>query len=579
MSRIGVFICHCGLNIAGTIDVERAAEMLRAYPGVVQATTYRYMCSDPGQSLIRDEIARRQLDGVVVAACSPAMHEVTFRRAVAAAGLNPYRCEIANIREQCAWVHQAQRDEATLKAVGIIASLIEKVKGDQELEPLSLPLVKQALVIGGGIAGLQAALDIAAGGYPVLLVEREATLGGKMARLSGSYLNFDDTNDMLASVLAAVAANPLITVHTSSEVKEVSGYVGNFQVQLMEAMERDDSLVAKAGTEMTESSRSINCGAIVVATGYELYPQEQLGEYGAGRLADVVDGLQFEEMLRRPGPLRRPSDGKTARAVVFIQCAGSRDPEHGVPYCSKICCMVTAKQALMVRRRVSDGQAYVFYIDIRAPGKGSDEFVQQAMAGGVLYLRGKVSRLFADEGKVTVWGADTLSGRSLEIDADLVVLATAMTPSAGAADLARRLHIAADGVGFYSEAHPKLRPVESLTAGVYLAGAGQAPKDIPEAVAQAGGAAAKVLSLFSRQNMVQEPTVAYVVGELCAACGQCLPACPYGARALHAWKRLATVNQALCQGCGACLVACPNKATQLHNSAAPQLLAMSEAIF
>jgi len=306
--------------------------------------------------------------------------------------------------------------------------------------------------------------------------------------------------------------------------------------------------------------------------------KQRLGEYGAGAIADVVDGLQFESLLAQPGGLRRPSDGAPPREIVFVQCAGSRDPEHGVAYCSKVCCMTTAKQATLVQR-MPGAQAYVFYIDIRSPGKGYDEFVQQAMAGGVLYLRGKVSRIFAEDGKVMVWGVDTLSGRSVEIAADLVVLATPMTPADGASDLARRLHIAADSYGFYSEAHPKLRPVESLTAGIYLAGAGQAPKDIPETIAQAGGAAAKVLTLFSRETMLQEPTVAYVDPDLCAACGQCVGACPYGARLLHTWKHAAVVNEALCQGCGACIVACPNKATHLRNSTPKQILQMADVLF
>lgn len=570
MSRIGVFICHCGLNIAGSVDVEQAAASLCSHPGVAYATTYRYLCSDPGQTLLKEAVQREGLDGVVVAACSPTMHEVTFRRAVAAAGLNPYRCEVANIREQCSWVHQQERAAATHKATSLIASLVEKVKSNAALTPLMLPLVKRALVIGGGIAGLQAALDISAGGYPVLLVERAAALGGHMAGLAGAYLNFDDTDDLLAARLQAVASDANITVLSGATVDEVSGYVGNFTITLKASG-------ATPGVELPAGPLAV--GAIVVATGYELLRKERLGEYGGGRSANVVDGLELEALLRQPGPLRRPADGKPVREIVFVQCAGSRDPEHGVAYCSKICCMVTAKQACVFKQRTPDGQAYIFYIDIRAPGKGNDEFVQRAMTDyGVLYLRGKVSRVFEDGDKVTVWGADTLSGRSLEIAADLVVLATPMLPARGAADLARRLHIAADSYGFYSEAHPKLRPVESLTAGVYLAGAGQAPKDIAETVAQAGGAAAKVLGLFARDNMIQDPTVAFVVEELCAACGQCVPACPYGARALHEWRRVAQVNQALCQGCGACMVACPNKATQLRNTLPHQVLRMADVL-
>ena len=577
MRKIGVFVCHCGLNIAATVDVERVAEEIRQYPGVAYAVDYKYMCSDPGQSLIKEAIQKEGLDGVVVAACSPAMHEATFRRAVASVGLNPYLCEIANIREQCSWVHQ-DREAATRKAVAIISSLVEKVKLNEPLEPLTLPLIRRALVIGGGIAGLTAALDIAEAGYPVILVERKPVLGGKMRELSGLYLNFDAAPDLLAQRIEAVEKHPHITVLTGAEVEEVSGYVGNFAVKIRrfvnsEFVNSDESTNLRAPNLLV-----YDIGAIVVATGYELYPLSKLGEYGGGRIPDVLDSLQFERMLAA-GKIRRPSDGRIPREIVWVQCAGSRDPELHMPYCSKICCMYVAKQAIAFKRLMPGGQAYVFYIDIRSAGKGYEEFVRQAMEEyDVLYLRGKVSKVFQEDGKVIVWGVDTLTGKPLEIAADLVVLATAAVPSQGAKELAQRLRIASDEHGFFSEAHPKLRPVESLTAGIYLAGAAQFPKDIPETVAQASAAAAKVLSLFSQREMIHEPTVAYVIEELCSGCGLCVEACPYEARSLHPWKGIATVNEALCQGCGACVVACPNKASRMRNFTTDQVLAMLEGV-
>ena len=577
MRRIGVFVCHCGLNIAATVDVERVAEEIRQYPGVAYAVDYKYMCSDPGQALIKEAIQKEGLDGVVVAACSPAMHEATFRRAVASVGLNPYLCEIANIREQCSWVHQ-DREAATRKAVAIISSLVEKVKLNEPLEPLTLPLIRRALVIGGGIAGLTAALDIAEAGYPVILVERKPVLGGKMRELSGLYLNFDAAPDLLAQRIEAVEKHPHITVLTEAEVEEVSGYVGNFSVKIRrfvnsEFVNSDESTNLRAPNLLV-----YDIGAIVVATGYELYPLSKLGEYGGGRIPDVLDSLQFERMLA-DGEIRRPSDGRIPREIVWVQCAGSRDPELHMPYCSKICCMYVAKQAIAFKRLMPGGQAYVFYIDIRSAGKGYEEFVRQAMEEyDVLYLRGKVSKVFQEDGKVIVWGVDTLTGKPLEIAADLVVLATAAVPSQGAKELAQRLRIASDEHGFFSEAHPKLRPVESLTAGIYLAGAAQFPKDIPETVAQASAAAAKVLSLFSQREMIHEPTVAYVIEELCSGCGLCVEACPYEARSLHPWKGIATVNEALCQGCGACVVACPNKASRMRNFTTDQVLAMLEGV-
>lgn len=561
MRKIGVFVCHCGLNIAGTVDVERVAEEVKKYPGVAFATDYKYMCSDPGQALIREAIADYGLDGVVVAACSPTMHEVTFRKTARAAGVNPYLAEMANIREQVSWVHEAEPEEATVKATETIKTIVEKVRYDEALEPFSLPLVKRALVIGGGIAGMTAALNIADAGYPVVLVEREAQLGGKMRQLSGLYLNFDAAPELLQSKIEAVTHHPNIQVLTGAEVQELSGYVGNF--------------TAKVGNSETFT---FDVGAVVVATGFDLLPKSELGEYGGGRYPDVIDGLQFEQMLAQ-GEIRRPSDGTVPKEVVWLQCAGSRDPELHMPYCSKICCMYVAKQAMAYKQRVPDGQAYVFYIDIRSQGKGYEEFVQRAMTDyGVLYLRGKAARVFEEDGRVVVYGVDTLSGKAVEVQADLVVLATAVVPSAGARDLAQRLRVSTDEYGFFSEAHPKLRPVESLTAGVFLAGAAQFPKDIPETVAQASGAAAKVLGLFAQREMVQEPTIAFVDEELCAGCGLCVAACPYEARVMHPWKPIAVVQTALCQGCGACVVACPNKASSLHNLATAQLLAMMEPV-
>jgi len=588
MSRIGVFLCHCGINIASTVDVERVAAEIGQHPEVAHAATYRYMCSEPGQQLVRNAIAEHNLDAVVVAACSPLMHEKTFRQAVAAAGLNPYRCEMANIREQCSWVHQHEPARATEKAIEIVRTVVERVTRNEGLEPFRLPLTKRALVIGGGIAGMQAALDIANARFPVVLVERETHLGGKMARLSGTYLNLSAAPELLERKVQQVLNHPHIEVLTEAQVTKVEGYVGNFKVEVSRRVngERVDEEV----------------GAIVVATGWDPYPMERLPEYGGGEIPDVVDGLTFEGMLRGEVgrnaechlpesageytrelsgrfKLRRPSDGREPREVVFVQCAGSRDPERGVSYCSKVCCMVVAKQAVMFKERVPGGQAYVFYIDIRSAGKGYDEYVQRAMEDyGILYLRGKVSKIFRDGEKVVVWGVDMLSGQPVEVAADLVVLATPMSPSRQALELAQTLRVGIDQHGFFSEAHPKLRPVESLTAGVFLAGVAQGPRDIPETVSQASGAAAKVLQLFSHDEMAQEPTVAYVIEELCSGCGVCVEACPYAARALHPVFATATVNAALCQNCGACVPACPNKASQIHNWTPEQILAMADVI-
>jgi len=562
MARIGVFVCHCGLNIAGTVDVQQVAEQLLGYPDVVFATDYKYMCSDPGQALIQQAIQEHALDGVVVAACSPTMHESTFRKTAAAAGLNAYRVEISNIREQVSWPHQKEPEEATRKSIETTRSIVEKVRYDDPLTPFTLPITKRALVVGAGIAGLTAALEIADAGHPVILVERAERLGGRMAQLSSLYLDWDDSYDMLKERIEAVTHHPLIQTLTSAEVSKFEGYVGNFTV----------------GVQSEQKKFTFEIGAVVLTTGFDLYAQKRLPEYGGGRYPDVVDSLQFEAMLKS-GEIRRPSDGRVPREVVWVQCAGSRDPNLHQSYCSKICCMYVAKQASAYRRAVPEGQAYVFYIDIRSQGRGYDEFVQQAMEElDVVYLRGKVSKIIERNGKLEVWGVDTLSSVAVRTEADLVVLAMAAVPSAGSDTLGQLMRVAVDESGFFAEAHPKLRPVESNTAGVYMAGAAQFPKDIPESVAQASGAAAKVLQLFARQELVAEPTVAVVDEELCSGCGRCVAVCPYNARELHPWKELATVNAALCQSCGACAVACPNKATSMRNLTPEQVLAMVEAI-
>ncbi|MCL6429343.1 MAG: CoB--CoM heterodisulfide reductase iron-sulfur subunit A family protein [Anaerolineae bacterium] len=575
--RIGVFICHCGSNIAGSVDVRRAAETVRGLRGVACATDYGYMCSDPGQALIRQSIAEQGLDGIVVAACSPSMHEATFRRAAEAAGLNPYRVEIANIREQCSWVHQEDREKATQKAIALIASLVEKVRGDDPLEPLGTPVTRRLLVIGGGIAGMTVALEVADAGYEVILVERGAELGGRLRQIRETYAALTPLAAPLQTLIERVREHPRIRVLLGSEVESASGYVGSFTVTVRPAAGANAPGGYRSEADPAGGTQH-EVGAIVVATGYELIPLSRLGEYGGGRVADVVDALEFERLLAQEVP-RRPSDGRVPRRVAFVQCAGSRDPEHGVPYCSKVCCLYTAKQALLYRQRVPDGEAVVFVIDVRTGGRRYEEFVQRAMEEGhVLYLRGKVAKVFRQGDQVIVWGVDTLAGRNVEVAADLVVLAAAVVPSAGAAELGRRLRATTDELGFFREAHPKLRPVESLTAGIFLAGAAQAPKDIAETVSQAEAAAAKVLGLFSRPELVQEPTVATVLQELCAGCGLCVSACPYEARSLNARLRVAEVNAALCQGCGACVVACPNKACVVRNWRPEQTLAMVGAV-
>jgi len=644
-----VFVCHCGLNIAATVDVEQVAVRAGSIPGVVHAETYKYFCSQPGQEKIAEAIRSSRLDGVVVAACSPSMHETTFREAAAVAGLNPYLVQIANIREQCSWVH-SDREIATIKAASLVSAMVAKVRRDQPLEPIRLPVNPRALVIGGGIAGMQAAWDLAEAGHPVMVVEREPNLGGRMAQLSETFPTLDCASCILTPRTAEVARHPLIELLTWSEVREVSGYVGNFSVKILRrpafvdwdrcigcmlCQEKCPAQVPLAfeqgmGTgkaigvsfpqavpnrpvlrsehcrrfsggkcrvcarvcpvgavdfEQKESWREEKVGAIVVATGFDVMPAGRFGEYGYGEYPDVIDSLAFERLNSSSGPtggvIRRPSDGKIPREVVFIQCAGSRDPDRGKPYCSKICCMYTAKHAFLYRQKVPDGQAYVFYMDIRAGGKGYEEFVRRTVdQAGAMYLRGRVARVYPEDGHLLVKGVDTLSGTAVDVAADLVVLATAVLPREDSRDLARILKVSVDEHGFYSEAHPKLRPVETMTRGIFLAGAAQAPRDISETVAQASAAASKALALLTRGELAADPLVALVDEALCSGCLTCRHLCPYQAieaRELAA-RKVASVNPGLCQGCGACAAICRSGAMGLRGFSDKQVLAEVGAI-
>ncbi|MHC4109513.1 MAG: 4Fe-4S dicluster domain-containing protein [Planctomycetota bacterium] len=657
--RVGVFVCHCGINIAKTVDVKRVAEEIAKEDGVVIAEDYQYMCSVPGQQMIVDAVREHNLNRIIVAACSPKMHEPTFRRAVAKAGLNPYLCEIANIREHCSWVHE-DREQGTEKAIDIVRLILEKIRGDDSLDTTSTPVTKRALVIGGGIGGIQASLDIANSGYEVILVERESSIGGHMAQLGETFPTLDCASCIFTPKIVEVAQNENIKLLAYSEVEEVSGFVGQFEVKIRKKARSVDETVCtgcgicteKCPTRVAnEFNRGLsvhnpdkprkpfgergsiyipfaqaqpkvatidrdNCryyqagkckvcekvcgpkairfdqedeivtekvGAIVIATGYETLPRDVYGEYGYGKYKNVIDGLQLERMLSAAGPtagdIKRPSDGKVPKEVVWIQCVGSRDESKGIPYCSKICCMYTAKQTRLYKHRVHDGQAYVFYMDIRAGGKRYEEFVKHAQVEeGTVYLRGRVSKIYERKDKLIVRGVDTLSGTQIEIPADMVVLATAIVPQHGTEEFARKLRVGIGENGFLAEAHVKLKPVETSTAGIFVAGAIQAPKDIPDTVAQAGCAASKVLNLFSNDTLTSEPIVASVDIELCSGCGLCVGACAYDARKMDEKKHVVVVEDVLCQGCGACRAACPSSACELKNFRTEQFISMVDAI-
>ena len=661
MQRIGVFVCHCGTNIAATVDVKKVAETLGQEPGVVFSTEYQYMCSQSGQDMIKNAIHEHKLTGVVVCSCSPRMHEQTFRKTCASAGLNGYMVEIANIREQCSWIHK-DKDEATEKAVILGRAAIAKVHLNAPLTAGESPVTKRALVIGGGIAGIQTALDIADAGFEVDIVEKKPTIGGKMTQIDKTFPTLDCAACILTPKMVEAAQNEKIKIYAYSEVEAVKGFVGNFHVTIrkkaryvnedvctgcglctekcpQKKVPNDFNLgldtrraiyipfaqaVPKIATidanycTMLKTGKCGVCskvctagaidykqqdtlveqeyGAIVVATGFNPIKLDKFDEFAYSQSPDVVSSLEFERLMNAAGPtggtLLRPSDGTHPKTLVFVQCVGSRcdGAEKGKPYCSKICCMYTAKHAMLCREKYPDTDVYVFYIDVRTPGKNFDEFYRRAVEEyGVHYIKGMVGKVVPENGKLKVQASDLIGNRQLHIDADMVVLAAAIEPDESARPLATMLTASMDTNDFFTEAHPKLRPVESPTAGIFLSGACQGPKDIPETVAQAGAAASKVIGLLAKDHLTCNPCVAQPDEMMCNGCSSCEKVCPYGAityidkefrgpNRTTLIRRVAQVNPAVCQGCGACTVACMSGAMDLKGFSNKQIMAEVDAI-
>ena len=661
MQRIGVFVCHCGTNIAGTVDVKAVAEALGREPSVVYSTDYTYMCSESGQNLIKDTIVSKKLTGVVICSCSPRMHEATFRKAAASVGLNPYMVEIANIREQCSWIHK-DKAEATEKAIILGRAAIAKVQLNTPLTAGESPVVKRALVIGGGIAGIQTALDVAEAGFEVDIVEKKATIGGKMTQIDKTFPTLDCAACILTPKMVDCAQNEKIKIYSYSEIESVTGFVGNFTVKIRKKARFVDetkctgcglctekcpvkkvpnelnlgmdnrraiyipfaqavpkvatidanycnmlkngkcgvcSKVCTAGAidyKQTDTIVEEKYGAIVAATGFNPIDVSQYGEYAYNQSKDVITSLEFERLTNAAGPtsgtLLRPSDGKHPHTIVFVQCVGSRcTPEKGKSYCSKICCMYTAKHAMLTREKYPDTDVYVFYIDVRTPGKNFDEFYRRAVEDyGVHYIKGAVGKVSPRaDGTLDVQASDLIMGEQLHINADLVVLAAAIEPDKSARPLATMLTASMDTNDFFTEAHPKLRPVESPTAGVFLSGMCQGPKDIPETVSQASACAAKVIGLLAKDKLSCNPCVAHSNENMCNGCSQCANVCPYGAITYEEKefrmpdrttriRRVASVNPAVCQGCGACTVTCPSGAMDLYGFSNRQIMSEVDAI-
>ncbi|MBD3286083.1 4Fe-4S dicluster domain-containing protein [candidate division WOR-3 bacterium] len=645
--RIGVYVCHCGGNISEVVDVKAVAEAAERLPDVVLVRTNEHMCSELGQNLVYNDIKEHNLDKVVIAACSPQFHEKTFRNTLSKAGLNPYVLEMANIREQCSWTHHDQPELATKKAGDLTSAAVAKARLDEPLGSKKIPIGNRVLVIGGGIAGIQAALDLGDAGFKVHLVERKPSIGGKMAQLSRTFPTEDCSACILSPKMADVPANPNITLLTNSEVEKVEGYVGNFEVTVRQKpryVDADKCVTCKmcepkcpvkvpdefeeglatrkaiyvpfdfavpykhvidpsvclrltrggdicgncqkecphdaVDFDQKETIHDIVVDTIIVATGYEPFDAERKKAFGYGKFDNVITGLEMERMIScsAEGRELRP----IGKRIAFIQCVGSRDEHVGNEYCSRICCMYSTKLSQLLKREDPSREVYVFYTDLRSFGKGFEEYYKRAQDSGVKFVRGRPAELFEnpDTRRVNLKVEDTLSRQVIESEFDLVVLATGLEPGKGTLKIAETMTLGRTSDGFLREAHPKFKPVDTLTEGVFIAGAAQGPKDIPDTVAQASAAASRAIRLMNQGEVEAEPITATINEGLCSACGTCVTMCPYEAISLveKEGHKVAEVNEVLCKGCGSCAGACPTGAAQQKHYKTAQLRAMLTAV-
>jgi heterodisulfide reductase subunit A len=633
--RIGFYVCHCGHNIAGTVDCAAVAQYVAGLPHVVVSREYKYMCSDPGQELIRQDIREQKLNRVVVASCSPLLHEHTFRKAVEAAGLNPFFFQMVNIRENVSWVHE-DHAAATRKAIDLARAAVKRVVSHRPLEKKKVPINPDVLVVGGGIAGIHAALTLANAGKKVYLVEREPTIGGHMALFDKTFPTLDCAACILTPKMSSVKSHPNITLWTYSEVEKVDGFVGNYTVSVKrkpryvseelcvgclecldacvykEARVPDEFnqglakrkpiyvpfpqatplvavvdpetciAVAKGKCKRTcvdacdrgaidfsqkEEHIEVKVGTVILATGFRTFDPKRTSYYGYGRYPNVYTSLEAERLVNASGPpggeliLR---DGRRPQTVAIVHCVGSRDRNTN-RWCSRTCCMYSLKLAHLIKEHTG-AEVYSFYIDMRAAGKTYEEFYDKLLEENVHFIRGRVAEVTdwaiipEEEGKLIIRVEDTMIGAVRRIPVDMVVLAVGMEPQRDAQDVRRLFNISCSTEGFFLERHPKLAPVDTFTDGVFIAGACQGPKDIPDSVAQAGAAAAQAMVLIDRGEVELEPNTAYVVEERCSGCKSCVPLCPYHAIAYDAAKGKAAINEALCKGCGTCAGSCPSAA-------------------
>jgi len=651
MRRIGVFVCHCGINIAQNVDVEALTEYASHLDGVVVSKNYKYMCSDVGATLIKDMIKKHKLDGVVVASCSPRMHEHTFREVVCDGGVNPYRLEIANIREHCSWAHN-DKEKATEKAKSLIRSAVAKAKLLEPLKPSKIPVIPNALVIGGGIAGIQASLDLANDGFKVYLVEKEPTIGGRMAQLDKTFPTLDCSSCILTPKMMEVANHQNIELLTYSEVASVEGSIGNYTVKIKKkpryidvdkctgcgdcaaacrlkgkVTNEFDMGMGKRGAaympfpqavplkytidaqhclfltrgkcgnkplckeacaqgaikfDQKEETVEVKVGSIIVTTGYDLLDPTSLYEYGYANSPDVIITLELERLISSSGPTKgeilRPSDQQKPKSITFILCVGSRD-ETQCTWCCRIGCMSALKHVYLLREKLGeDVEINICYTDIRSYGKGYEEFYRKIRGLKTNMFRGRPSEVrdMKTYQKIDIF--DTTTNKLFEIKTDMIVLVPALVPRSNTDELARLLRLTLSGDGFFLEAHPKLRPVDTFVNGIFIAGCCQGPKDIQDTVSQASGAASRVATILSKKELEIDPLIAAVDEEVCTGCGICVEVCPYEARTLNEKTKIAEVNEALCAGCGGCIAACPSNASIHKNFTKKQLLDMVDEI-
>ena len=579
--RIGVFVCHCGVNIGGVVEVPEVVKYAKTLPHVVHAEDNLYTCSEAGLSSIKDAIKERNLNRVIVASCTPRTHEPLFRSACREAGLNHYLFEMANVREQCSWVHSREPERATEKAKDLVRMAVARAAWLQPQEEPELEIKDSALAIGAGIAGMAAALTLANQGFKVYLVEKEAEVGGILRHLYKVYPTMQDVSEILGPVTKAVKSHKNIELMTFTDIDEVKGYVGNFNITVNKRGEKSE----------------LNVGTIVVACGALNY-QPPKGLYQYGVYDRVVTQLEMEEMLRE-GKLEKPE------RVVMIQCVGARKgeirgydiaayaksdvarlllkilrakKEEGWPYCSKICCMNAIKNAILIKNRYPATDVIILYGDLRVY-KEYEDFYSQARNLEVKFIK-YIQEVTPDiseapENKLKVGVYDTLAGEEAEFLCDWVVLSTPLRPRRGQINLARMLKIPISPDGFLMEAHLKLRPVDTQMDGIFLAGIASGPKDIPESVISAKAAAARAATLMANRKMSAEALTAVVDTDLCIGCGLCEEICPYGAHRIEEGK--SKTIEALCRGCGACAAECPRRAISMLHFTDGQILAQVRA--